>query len=142
MANFLLFKENTSYYSILYNNKIVSDFRGKQNIFSSLFASQCTIFANNSTVPDIQSYKTNWRLHSVSLGTALPPSKPQTSIFSVHLDTEKLNKSPRSRQKALIILTCCTCLTITLIPITEMPTSTSLIHSYINWFNRTKISQN
>ena len=37
----------------------------KTDLFN-LFASQCTIFANNSGIPDIQSYKTNSRLSSLS----------------------------------------------------------------------------
>ena len=50
---------------LLHKNKVISDFREKAYFFNIFFDSQCTIFANNSTVPDIQSYETNSRLSSL-----------------------------------------------------------------------------
>ena len=43
------------------------------------------------------------------------------AIFSVPSGTEKLNKSAEGRLQAKIIPTCCTCLTITFILISEQP---------------------
>ena len=77
------------------------------------------------------------RDHSVSLGTDPPLANHNPAIFSVPptppppQGTEKLNKSPPGRQKALIIPTCCTCLTITLILISEQPIKHVLIPSYV-----------
>ena len=48
---------------LLHKNKLISDFREKANFFNNFFASQYTIFANNSTVPDIQSTKPNQGFH-------------------------------------------------------------------------------
>ena len=49
-------------------------------------------------------------LYLFSAWELISPSKLQPSIFSVHPGTEKPNKTPHSRQKALIIPVCCTSL--------------------------------
>ena len=50
---------------LLHKNKLISDFREKANLFSNFFTSQCITYANNSTVPDIQSYETSSSLSSL-----------------------------------------------------------------------------
>ena len=64
--------------------------------------------------------------HSVSLGTGHPLANYNPAIISVSPGTEKRNKSPLGRQKALIIPMCCACLTIKLILISEQPTNSQL----------------
>ena len=51
---------------LLHNNTLIIDFKRKADLFNNFFALQCTTFANNSVIPDIQSYKTNSRLSSLS----------------------------------------------------------------------------
>ena len=63
-------------------------------------------------------------IHSVSLGTD-PPGKPQPSNFFCPPQVLKNLISPPGRQKDLKIPTCCTCLTITLILISEQLTNMS-----------------
>ena len=47
---------------LLHNNTLITDFKQFQLISTNFFALQCTTFASNSVIPDIQSYKTNSRL--------------------------------------------------------------------------------
>ena len=51
---------------LLVNNKIVSDFTKKANLFNNFFATQCTPLTNNSVLPSIRSFKTHLRLKSTS----------------------------------------------------------------------------
>ena len=51
---------------LLHNNTLKTDFKQKADLFNNFIASQCTTFANNSVIPDTQSYKTNSRLSSLS----------------------------------------------------------------------------
>ena len=64
------------------------------------------------------------KAHSVSLGTDHPFSKPQPSVFFLSPQALK-TYFPPSRQKALIIAICCTCLTIIPILISEETTNLS-----------------
>ena len=50
---------------LLVNNKIVSDFTEKANIFNDFFATQCTPLSNNSVLPSAISFKTQSRLSSI-----------------------------------------------------------------------------
>ena len=65
------------------------------------------------------------RNRSVSLGTD-PPKQIKTQNFSLSPEALK-NLSHPGRQKTLKIPTCCLCLTITLILISEQPINTSLL---------------
>ena len=51
---------------LLVNDKIVSDFTEKTNLFNDLFASQCTPISNNSILPSAISFKAQSRLSSVN----------------------------------------------------------------------------
>ena len=53
---------------LLYNNTLMTDFKQKADLFNNFFASQCTTFANNSVIPDVQTCKTNSRLSSLLCG--------------------------------------------------------------------------
>ena len=99
------------------------------------------------SMPHIQDYQdlkdpNHDLVHSVSLGSNPPLVNHTPAIFFVPPGTEKLNESPPGRQKALIILICCTCLTIKLILISEQPTKTYFLVMLFKWCNRTKMSQN
>ena len=68
--------------------------------------------------------------HSFSLDTdSCPhtptPHIPPQAIFSIALGTENLERPPRKTKSLDIIPIFCTCLTITLILISEQPTNTS-----------------
>ena len=51
---------------LLVNNKIVSDFTEKANLFNDFFAAQCTPLPNNSILPSAISFKTQSRLSSIN----------------------------------------------------------------------------
>ena len=51
---------------LLVNNKTVSDFTEKANIFNDFFATQCTPLSNNSVLPSAISFKTQSRLFSIN----------------------------------------------------------------------------
>ena len=51
---------------LLVNNKIVSDFTEKANLFNDFFATQCTPLSNNSVLPSAISFKTQSRLFSIN----------------------------------------------------------------------------
>ena len=51
---------------LLVNNKIVSDFTEKANLFNNFFATQCTPLSNNSILPSAISFKTQSRLSSIN----------------------------------------------------------------------------
>lgn len=38
---------------LFHENKLIADFRGKREIFNSLFAKQCTLIDNRSTLPSL-----------------------------------------------------------------------------------------
>ena len=50
---------------LLVNNKFVTDFKAKANIFNDFFNKQCTPLANGSKLPENQVYLTNSRTNSV-----------------------------------------------------------------------------
>ena len=50
---------------LLVNNKFVTDFKAKANIFNDFFSKQCTPLANGSKLPENQVYLTNSRINSV-----------------------------------------------------------------------------
>ena len=52
---------------LLLNNKIVSDFTEKANIFNDFYASQCTPINNSSKLPSRRSFKTNNRLLTLNI---------------------------------------------------------------------------
>ena len=54
------------WFRLLVNNKIVSDFTKKANLFNNLFATQCTPLTNSSVLPSVMSFKTHSRLNSIS----------------------------------------------------------------------------
>ena len=51
---------------LLVNNKIVSDFTEKENLFNDFFVTQCTPLSNNSVLPSAISFKNQSRLSSVN----------------------------------------------------------------------------
>ena len=51
---------------LLVNNKIVSDFTEKENLFNDFSATQCTHLPNNSVLPSSISLKTQTRLSSIN----------------------------------------------------------------------------
>ena len=51
--------------ALLVNNKFVTDFKAKANIFNDFFSKQCTPLANGSKLPENQVYLTNSRINSV-----------------------------------------------------------------------------
>ena len=50
---------------LLDNNKLVTNFKDKANIFNDFFSKQCQPIPNNSTLPSIQSFETSNRLSTV-----------------------------------------------------------------------------
>ena len=52
---------------ILVNNKLVTNFKDKANIFNHFFSKQCQPIPNNSTLPSIQSFETSNRLSTVDI---------------------------------------------------------------------------
>ena len=52
---------------ILINNKVISNFKEKANYFNAFFASQCTPFPHNSTLPLVRTPFTTASLSSTSL---------------------------------------------------------------------------
>ena len=54
------------WFRLLVNNKIVSDFTKKANLFNNLFATQCTPLTNSSVLPSVMSFKTHSRWNSIS----------------------------------------------------------------------------
>ena len=52
---------------LLVNNKTVSDFSEKANLFNDFLASQCTPISNNSVLPSRKSFKTNKRLYKLNI---------------------------------------------------------------------------
>ena len=54
--------------SLLVNNKIVSDFTKKANLFNDFFATQCTPLTNSSVLSSTISFKTRSRLNTISFG--------------------------------------------------------------------------
>ena len=51
---------------LLVNNKIVSDFTEKANLFNDFFATQCTPLSDNNVLPSAISFKTQSRLSSIN----------------------------------------------------------------------------
>ena len=51
---------------LLVNNKIVSDFTEKANLFNDFFATQCTPLSNNSVLTSAISFKTQSRLSTIN----------------------------------------------------------------------------
>ena len=51
---------------LLINNKILSGFTEKVNLFNDFFATHCTPFPNSSVLPSAISFKTQSRLSSIS----------------------------------------------------------------------------
>ena len=54
---------------LLINNQLVSDFKTKANHFNHFFSQQCIPLANNSVIPEYQSYETGERLSSIVIQT-------------------------------------------------------------------------
>ena len=52
---------------LLVNNKTVSDFTKKANLFNDFFATQCTPISNNSVLPSRKSFKTDKRLFKLNI---------------------------------------------------------------------------
>ena len=50
---------------LLFNNKLISDFKLKANYFNDFFASQCTPLHNNRKIPE--TYVTKLNCHQVNL---------------------------------------------------------------------------
>ena len=50
---------------LLVNNKFVTNFKAKANIFNNFFSKQCTPLANRNKLPESQVYLTNSRINSV-----------------------------------------------------------------------------
>ena len=55
--------------SLFHENKLVTDFRKKANIFNSFFAKQCSLINSNSSLPYKIIKKTNNSLYSVKCST-------------------------------------------------------------------------
>ena len=51
---------------LLVNNKTVSDFTKKTNLFNDFFAIQCTPLTNSNNLPPTRYFKTHLRLNSIS----------------------------------------------------------------------------
>ena len=51
---------------LLVNDKIVSDFTEKENLFNDFFATQCTPISNNSILPSAILFKAQSRLSSAN----------------------------------------------------------------------------
>ena len=58
-------KKITAIPALLVNNELISDFKTKENHFSSVFASHCTPLDNKSKVPGRQTYITDRKLSSL-----------------------------------------------------------------------------
>ena len=56
---------------LLVNNKFVTDFKAKANIFNDFFSKQCTPLANGSRLPENQVYLASSRINSVSFSDKL-----------------------------------------------------------------------
>ena len=52
---------------ILVNNKLVTNFKDKANIFNGFFSKQCQLIPNNSTLLSIQSFETSKRLSTIDI---------------------------------------------------------------------------
>ena len=49
------------------NNKLVTNFKDKANIFNGFFNKQCQLIPNNSTILSIQSFETSNRLSTIDI---------------------------------------------------------------------------
>ena len=56
---------------LLVNNKFMTDFKTKANIFSDIFSRQCTPLANGSKLPENQVYLTKSRINLVPFSDTL-----------------------------------------------------------------------
>ena len=56
---------------LLVNNKFLTDFKAKANIFNDFFSTQCTPLANDSKLPENWVYLTNSRINSVPFSDSL-----------------------------------------------------------------------
>ena len=68
------------------NNELIPDFKTKTSHFNSFFASQCTPFDNNSTIPGSQTYITDIKLSSLQF------EDKDTIKISRSLDTNKAHE--------------------------------------------------
>ena len=59
-------KKHTNIPPIIDNNKYISNFRQKANIFNDYFANQCKILDNGSILPDV-AYKTNASVYHINI---------------------------------------------------------------------------
>ena len=57
--------------SLLVNDKLITEFEAKANIFNEYFASQCTAINNNSVLPSTLNYLTNDKLSSFNISSEL-----------------------------------------------------------------------
>ena len=116
-ANFLDFLTAWTWWYFTLIKRLENWFLLPNFLFRSFLYHQLTAFAN--ILAPIQT------LPQCQPGYWFPLENHNPAIFSVLPGTEKLNKSLQADKKALVIPTCCTCLTITLILIPELPANTS-----------------
>ena len=67
MKSFFIGKKISCVPPLFENNKYITDFKKKVELFNSCFANQCSLINNNSQLPPTLSFKTNKRLSSVKI---------------------------------------------------------------------------
>ena len=82
LNRFLYNKKTPSIPPLLVNNKFISDFPIKANLFNDFFASICTLINNGSTLPEF-AYKTDAKINSFRV------NQNDISLIIKTLDAEK-----------------------------------------------------
>ena len=52
---------------LYYDNRFITDFKEKAELFNSFFSKQCSLISNNSSLPNYINYTTEKRLSTVAL---------------------------------------------------------------------------
>ena len=63
---FLKYEENAYLPPLFYENCFITDFKGKAKLFNIFFSKQCSLIANNSSLPADVNYITDKRLSAVT----------------------------------------------------------------------------
>ena len=61
---------------LYYDNRFITDFKEKAELFNSFFSKQCSLISNNSSLPSYINYTTEKCLSTVALSVALTAHGP------------------------------------------------------------------